>query len=340
MSFPYLIDILNQPAALQDTLSALPPADTLAALAQGLAAGRYRRIVLTGMGSSYHALQPLAQRLWQQGAGALLLETSELIHYGVELLSAGTLVIAVSQSGRSAETVRLLELLPAGVTLIGITNTPGSPLAARADEVVLTQAGAEASVSCKTYLTALAALSWLGDALLGGEAELPALQGAPEAMALYLEPWQAHVAVLKEAFQGVRQLYLVGRGPSLATVGTGGLIIKESAHFPAEGLSSASFRHGPFEMVGSETFVVVFAGPQRTLDLNRRLAADVLQAGGRGALCGPGESEGPFALPAVPAPALPILEMLPPQMISLALAEMKGIVPGSFGLGHKVTTVE
>jgi glutamine---fructose-6-phosphate transaminase (isomerizing) len=58
---------------------------------------------------------------------------------------------------------------------------------------------------------------------------------------------------------GIRHLFLVGRGSSLAAVGTGALMVKESDHFHAEGMSSAAFRHGPFEMLSPETFVFVFS---------------------------------------------------------------------------------
>src|SRR5258708_19861014 len=72
---------------------------------------------------------------------------------------------AGSQGGESAEAVRLLKTNRGKSPIIAITNTPGSPLAAQADAAILTQAGREFSVSCKTYLTALMALKWLEDIL-------------------------------------------------------------------------------------------------------------------------------------------------------------------------------
>jgi len=74
---------------------------------------------------------------------------------------------------------------------------------------------------------------------------------------------------------GVRHLFLVGRGLSLAAVGTGALIVNEADHFHAEGMSSAAFRHGAFAMVDEETFVVVFAGDGKTQSLNGKLLEDV-----------------------------------------------------------------
>jgi len=115
-----------------------------------------RRIVLTGMGSSYHVLHPLMYTLIHCGLPAQMIETSELIHYAPALIEPHTLVIAVSQSGRSVEIIQLLERAHNKAPLISVTNSPDSPLATQSEATVLTYAGEEYTVSCKTYLTALA----------------------------------------------------------------------------------------------------------------------------------------------------------------------------------------
>jgi glucosamine--fructose-6-phosphate aminotransferase (isomerizing) len=134
-------------------------------------------------------------------------------------------------------------------------------------------------------------------------------------------------------------LFLVGRGASLAAVGTGALIVKESDHFHAEGMSSASFRHGPFEMLGEETFVIVFAGDTKTRDLNLRLLADIRQEGGRAELIGETASQESLRL-ADHVGIRPLLEILPVQMITLALAALAGREAGRFELASKVTITE
>ncbi|MFZ0539209.1 MAG: SIS domain-containing protein, partial [Candidatus Sulfotelmatobacter sp.] len=133
---------------------------------------------------------------------------------------------------------------------------------------------------------------------------------------------------------------LVGRGPSLAAVGTGALTIKESDHFPAEGMSSAAFRHGPLEMLGHETFVFVFSGEDKTRELNQSLFADIRAKGGRAELIGEGAASRSCLLPSVPRSIRPIVEILPVQMITLALAAQLGREPGRFELASKVTTKE
>ena len=348
----YLRDLLDQPRALRETLAGL----ATERLPERFLARAYERVVLTGMGSSYFAFHPLHQALTRRGVEAHLVETAELLDRLSMLLRPGTLVIAASQSGRSAETVGLLAGKAAGFTLLGMSNTPGSPLAQGADNCILTRAGEEATVSCKTYLAALAALAWLEQALLGEPAEdvLVELEDAVSGFAAYLGSWEAHVADLRERMASTRDLFLVGRGPSLASAGTGGLIVKESAHLHAEGMSSAAFRHGPLEMVGRETFVVVFAGLGGAVALNRRLYKDVRAAGCPvGWVAAPvelapadfvgeeGDDDSPpvFRLPSGGAVTLPLVEILPVQMMTLALADLKGHEPGTFTHGSKVTTV-
>jgi glucosamine--fructose-6-phosphate aminotransferase (isomerizing) len=338
----YLRDILDQPRALEETLAGLEVSKTLHQLAARLQQGKFKAVVLTGMGSSFHALHPLNIELVNHGLTAMMVETSELLHYGSRLFDPRTLIIAVSQSGQSAEVVRMLEINRGRSAVIAITNTPGSPLAERADATILTQAGQEFSVSCKTYVTALMALQWLGDAVCKRDLRRTRqeLKAASPAVRDYLVQWKEHVQELAQMLKGTRHLFLVGRGSSLAAVGTGALIVKESDHFHAEGMSSAAFRHGPFEMLSEETFVLVFVGEHRTRELNQRLFADVRDARRRAELVGEGAASPPCALPSAPRSIHPIVEILPVQMVTLALAAQAGREPGRFELASKVTTRE
>jgi glutamine---fructose-6-phosphate transaminase (isomerizing) len=271
----YLKDILDQPRALENTFEALDLSQPLSDLAHRLHKGAFQRIVLTGMGSSFHALHPLSLQLIDHGFTAIMVETSELIRYQTCFFDPTTLIVAVSQSGQSAEMVRLAEVNRKRSPVIAVTNTPESPLVEHATASVLTRAGREFSVSCKTYVTALMALKWLGDILRKQNLQESRreLEDAAPAVTAYLADWKEHVISLTALLGRIRHLFLVGRGPSLAAAGTGALIIKESDHFHAEGMSSAAFRHGPVEMSSEETCVIVFSGDNKTRDLNLRLLA-------------------------------------------------------------------
>jgi len=338
----YFHDLLSQPKALQDTLDQLKGWKELQTLATRLQKGKFKSVVLTGMGSSFHGLNPLLLQLTDAGHPTVLVETSELIYYRRLLLSPESLIVAISQSGRSVEMIRLLEANHRRAPVIAVTNTTDSPLARRADAVLFTRAGEEFSVSCKTYVSALLALKFLGDQLcqLPLARTLKQLRAVLPPVTHYLARWKDHVEFILPKLAGVRQLFLAGRGPSLAAVGTGALILKESTQFPAEGLSSAAFRHGPFEMLGPETFILIFAGDTKTRQLNERLLQDIRAQEGRAELVAQDAGECPYCLPSVPPSLLPVLEILPVQMLTLALAAMNGRQPGKFRFATKITTTE
>lgn len=338
----YFRDLLSQPDALRDTLEQLEEAKELKALVARLQKRRFKTVVLTGMGSSFHGLNPLLLQLTHAGYPATLVETSELIYYRRQLLNPDSLIVAVSQSGRSIEMVRLLKENHGQGPVIAVTNTADSPLARQSDAVVLTRAGVEYSVSCKTYVCALLGLKFLGDQICGIAAgrSRKELKGVLRPVTHYLARWKENVESMLPQLAGVRQLFLVGRGISLAAVGTGALILKESTQYPAEGLSSAAFRHGPFEMVGPETFVLVFAGETKTKQLNQRLFEDIRANQGRAEMAAPASTDCAYCLPKVATGILSIVEILPVQMLTLALAALNGRQPGKFRLASKITTIE
>jgi glucosamine--fructose-6-phosphate aminotransferase (isomerizing) len=338
----YLEDILDQPRALQATLENLDTSQSLTTLSHRLAEGEFHRVVLTGMGSSFHALHPLNLQLISHGFTALMVETSELVHYQSRFFDPRTLIIAVSQSGQSAEMIRLAEVNRKRSAVIAVTNTPQSPLVEHSTAALFTRAGSEFSVSCKTYVTALMALKFLGDILCHRD---PAqsrreLNSAPASASEYLGRWKEHVEILAKRLHRIRHLFFVGRGASLAAVGSGALIVKESDHFHAEGMSSAAFRHGPFEMLSKDTFVVVFSGDEKTRDLNRRLLADIQQGGGRAEFVGENSALEPFRLQDHGDSIRPIVEILPVQMITIALAALANREAGKFERAAKITTTE
>jgi glucosamine--fructose-6-phosphate aminotransferase (isomerizing) len=257
------------------------------------------------------------------------------------LLDEQTLVITASQSGASAETVRLLELNRRS-PVIGITNTDGSPLARGAQLALLAQAGPEHSVSCKTYVAGMLALQWLAAVFTGREEQqtLTRLAAAAELAGQYLQGWPQHVETLASRLRGKRHLFFAGRGSSLSAVGTGALIMKEATRLHAEGMSSAAFRHGPMEMLQADMWIGVFGGPEPTRALNRRLASDLVAGGGQCDEIGIDATRQPFRLPECAPPLQPILEIMPVQMMTLALAALAGREAGHFERASKITDTE
>ena len=337
----YFKDLMAQPHALQATHAWLGSNGRWHAARSLVSRQNWARIVLTGMGSSFHTLHPLNLALIDAGLNPVMMETSELIHYGMPLCDARTIIVAVSQSGGSAETVRLLDLNKHS-TLLAVTNTADSPLARRADLALLTQAGPEFSVSCKTYVAGLLALQWLAAVFTGGDEAKTRVQLEPAAglVERYLQSWRMSTEILAAKLRGIRHLFLTGRGASLAAVGTGALIIKESTRVHAEGMSSAAFRHGPMEMLQKDMLVLVFGGSAPTYELNHRLAAELIATGGHCEEIGVDAAVQPLRLPQDNPVLLPILEILPVQMMTLALAGLAGREAGFFERASKITDTE
>lgn len=339
----YLQNILEQPRALRATLNAPYAINELQAFAEKIRASEIDSVIFTGMGASYHALVPVKLELVAHDIRAQRIETSELLYHAPRLLNPRNLMVIVSQSGQSAEIVKLLERVRSeNIPCIGITNTKESPLATNADALLMTHAGAEHSVSSKTYVATLAALSILG--ALFSEQNISArraqLLQAADAMEQYLTQWQTHVAALMDHLEEIQHIVMVGRGASLAAAGAGALIVREAARLPCLNMSSAAFRHGPMEMLSPQMFVLVFQGTAPTQALNARLVDDIRAVGAQAALVDDANASNVFSLAPVAPMALPLVEFLVPEMISLALARLRGIIPGNFERNTKITTTE
>jgi glucosamine--fructose-6-phosphate aminotransferase (isomerizing) len=272
---PYLLDIHSQPQALRLALAKTDLAP-LEALTQALNAGRFDRILLTGMGASYYGLYPAWLHLAAAGLPAVWVDSAELVHHAPAFVTRRTLLWIASQSGHSAEIVTLLRQSaahpPAG--LLAMTNDLSSPLAQATGEqgsaglraLLPLYAEPESTPSTRTYLHTLA-ISQLA-ALYLAQAELAphlaALQAAADGIAAYLQDWRDQMQHLREAIESVqpelRSIVLVGRGLSLASAFSGALNLQEAAKLPALGLQAAEFRHGPLEMAGPGLTALIFAG--------------------------------------------------------------------------------
>ncbi len=339
----YLHDILEQPASLQRLVTRLAGLSLGDDIVRKLRSGEYQRIVLTGMGSSFWSLYPLHLRLSDAGLVSHWLEASEFLLGFEPLYRKDTLLVAVSQSGESGEIVRLLERREEFGHVIGVTNDPASHLGTQADTALTLDAGPEATVSCKTYVATLATLHWLGGQLLAEDAAATNrdLESAVTAVGQYLDGWQNHVAEIAPLLKGVRSVFVTGRRFSLTTAGTGGLILKEATRQHAEGMSCPAFRHGPLEMAGGHVLVLLFAGTGPVAALNRRLAGDIERGGAHVAVLATADATSPaFQLTALPEAVAPIAEILPVQMLSLALAARDRQEAGRFERACKITSLE
>ncbi len=341
----YIKDILNQPAALRIALDRLI-LKPLQPYTRALGNGDYDRIILTGMGASGYAAYPAWLQLVEVGFPAFLVDSAELSHYAQELITQRSLVWIISQSGRSAEVLRILDLMQetAPAALIAITNDQTSPLAQAASVILPLEAAIEYTVSTRTYLNSLAISQLVVQALCSRDLEshYDDLRKTAQYIADYLDNWDEHMLTLESLVGRPQHLILIGRGPSMAAVYTGALIIGEAAKFPALALNAAQFRHGPIEMAGSQLMVLVFSGSQETAALNRQMLENLLSFGTAAFWVSPSQQQ---ELPALPMPqasgiGLPLAEIVPMQLLSVHIAIKTGFIPGKFLYSGKVTLIE
>jgi glucosamine--fructose-6-phosphate aminotransferase (isomerizing) len=338
----FIAEIAGQPGAIRRARqAALDQAGALAAI-RGRARGH---IVFTGMGSSYDACYPIVTALGSAGVAATMLDAAELLHFRLPAVAPDTLVICVSQSGRSAETVRVAEALaerqerPA---VVAVTNGTGNPLAALADIHLDTRAGEEHGPSTMTFAATLVMLEAVA-AALGASSTDGAEAAALEAERLVAGA-EAGAEALAAWLDGRPMLTLLARGGARAAAEMGALTLKEAARFPAESLQAAQFRHGPLELAGADMAAMVFATAPATRALDLGMAAELAAAGAAVLVVGPGDGA-PDATTAFPIGELsdclsPAVAVIPTQLLSWSLARARGLDPGGYTRATKVTERE
>ncbi|HEY6074828.1 MAG TPA: SIS domain-containing protein [Anaerolineales bacterium] len=343
---PYVQDVISQGKAVQAALAQFDPSP-LRDLAESIQAGRFDRILLTGMGGSFFASYPALLILANAGLPAMLVDSAELIHHCRGMVTARTLVWATSQSGRSAEIVSVLALArQAGATLLATVNDLDSPLAGAAQGAVIPiHAEVEKTVSTRTYtntlaVSQLAALGFVNENL---EHAMEDLRLTASSMEDYLGDWEKRLKVIQERIPPPRKLILLGRGPSLASANAGALILGEAAKFAAIGMQAGEFRHGPLELAAPDLTILLFAGPAGTRELNRRLYEELKETGSHAVwVTSSNEAETPtsISMPHAEGIGLPLVEILPIQLLSMHIALSNNVEPGKFFRVGKVTLRE
>ena len=308
------------------------------------------RVIVSGMGGSLFAAMAAVSNLQQQGFLVQAVESAELLHYGSASLRAADLGIVVSRSGESIEPVLLAEKMrDAGMTVIAVTNVPGSKLEHVAHLTLPIGSQADKLIAVQTYTGTLLTLLLLAEEVSAGES-----QPLNDACAAALPALSAHIDRCLHAGDSWRELltggtlYLLGRGPALGSVHEGALLFHETAKAAAVGMSSGQFRHGPAEVVSKDFRAVVFGTPLQTQILDRALADDLFSLGadvrwiGPPAEHGDGVHHAPSLVdwPEIPPLLAPLFEIVPLQVAAYRLALWRGITPGDFRYVSEVTSSE
>lgn len=304
-------------------------------------------VVFTGMGSSLFAAYPAQAYLIEQGVRALVWETAELVHHHLKLLRSDTMLVVVSQSGETAEVLRLLESLPAKARVLAVTNVEASPLAKHANLLLPMMAGAQAAVSTKTYTCSVAVLMYLAFAI-GGKPTGSLTQEvmrAVEAEEKILERREVLMPSIVEFFNRPPYVALMARGADLASAYQGALMLKEVVRLAAEPISAAQFRHGPMEIINPNHRYIIFARQGKTGKLLLKLASDIRKAGGRVLLFTDMPFDDPMNVRGVRVEPLrlglgTLVDSVYVQLLAYDAALEAGLQPGKFEIAENVTREE
>lgn len=290
-----LKEIFEQPQAIRDTLVGTLADDHVLTAVLGPDAetrlSDIENIHIVACGTSYHA--GLVARYWIEDQAQIpcTVEVASEYRYRTVVVPKNTLLITISQSGETADTLAALRFAKdqGYLATLAICNVAGSSLVREADWRLLTHAGPEIGVaSTKAFTTQLVALLWLTTALAqvrGKSADriagnVMALKQLPEIIeqALTLEP---RITTLAERFASKNHALFLGRGTHYPIAMEGALKLKEISYIHAEAYAAGELKHGPLALVDEDMPVVSVAPSDSLLEKLKSNLEEVRARGGQ-----------------------------------------------------------
>ena len=321
-------EMAEQPEAVRRTLG--PYLQTSEPFGDRLPNGRQiRRILFLACGSAMHACLS-GKRMMEAEAGIPCeVQAASEMRYGVLLPVEGTLAVAVSQSGETADTLAALRLCrEQGIPTVGVVNVPTSTLAAEADTVLLTRAGTEVAVATtKAYTVQVAVLGLMAYRFARDRGLSPTLspsdfRALPEAIARVLALDEACLSMAGE-LMGAQDVFYIGRGRDLPVCMEGALKLKEISYLHAEAYPAGELKHGTISLLEPGTPVVALATDSRLLP---KTVSNARECRARGAKVLFLAAEGLGELPADACDRCLTLPALPGELAVLpAAVAMQGI---------------
>jgi len=340
-----LKEIHEQPVALRQSLAGRVTsrghihAHEVDGLAEVLR--RVTRVELVACGTaSYAALVGAAAIQEWTGIPARVTVGSEF-RYSPPPLDGDTLVIAVTQSGETADTIAPTRWArDQGCPIVAVTNTVGSAITREADAVMFLQAGPEIAVAAsKTFVTQVTTLVVLAAAIAkargamdaGQEVELGrALRALPEAAARTLD-LSSGVADVARRYVNSRGFMFIGRGYGLPGALEGALKLKEISYIHAEGYAAGELKHGPISLLDAECPLVAIATRSGTYE---KLISNVMEGRARDAKVIAVATEGDVSIerfaddvlwvPDTHEALSPVLAVIPLQLFAYYTAVARG----------------
>ncbi len=242
--------------------------------------GDLQRICFVACGTSYHA-SLTGKYLIESLAGIPtdVILASEF-KYSANTLNDKTLVIFISQSGETADSLKALDVANETSPTLGIVNVAGSSITRRAKYVIQTQAGPEIGVAAtKTYVAQLTAIYLFAALIAKNQELLNELDKVPEFIEDALESVDL-VKELSKRYNYARDFFYLGRGYSYPTALEGALKLKEITYIHGEGYAAGELKHGPLALIDEGIPVVVIIPPG---DNYRKTMSNLEEVKSRGA---------------------------------------------------------
>ncbi len=249
-----------------------------------------KRVVLVAAGTSHHAALVAKYAIERWARLSVEVDIASEYRYRDPVVEVGTLVIGVSQSGETIDTIQAVrEAKRRGARVVAIANIVDSSLAREADAVIYTRAGLEVSVaSTKSFVAQVAALELLALRLAQlrqtlAEPEIDALVRGLGAVGTLVEKAlgrRDEVRELALALLDARDFFFLGRHVGFPTALEGALKLKEISYRHAEGYPAGELKHGPLALIEPGVVVVAVA---TDLALHEKLLSNLAEVKARGA---------------------------------------------------------
>lgn len=338
-----LKEIHEQPEAVKNTLL---EASEIKKIVQNFP--KFNRICFVACGTSYHA-SLIGKYLFENLVGIPTDVTlASEFEYSAETLDENTLVIVITQSGETADTLKALRLVNHKAKSLAIVNVLGSTVTREAEYVIYTRAGPEIGVAAtKTYISQLTAIYLLGIYMGGKEELLEKLHNIPDYMISALEK-EDQIKEIAKKYKDATDFFFIGRGFSYPTALEGALKLKEITYIHAEGYAAGELKHGPLALIDDGIPVVAVSPPGKSHD---KTLSNVEEVKARGAhVIGLGSSKDEDLKSEAHDMILfedeindvfsAIPYVIPLQLLSYYISVMKGIDPDKPKNLAKCVTVE
>ena len=341
-------EIYEQPRAVADSLLGRRTAAGLLHLDEMRLSDQELRdigkIIIVACGTSFYAGMVAKYAIEHWTRVPVEVELSSEFRYRDPILDYSTLVVAISQSGETADTLQAIRHARSQRSkVLAICNTNGSTIPRESDAVIYTHAGPEIGVaSTKGFLTQLVACYLLALYLAQVKGtrfgdEVDEVLGQLEAIPAQIESVLAHDGAIKElatSLLDTKSVLFVGRHAGYPVALEGALKLKELAYLHAEGFAAGELKHGPIALIEDGVPVLCVVPPQGRDQLHDKMLSGVQEVRARGArtICLAEEGDEritPYAdvlirLPRVPVLLQPLVAVVPLQLFACELASQMG----------------